>query len=101
MKIFLIFFFFVGLFWLFNFGKKVNKLDQVKDIKDKFGLIVIVGFFFVMVDKYGVSKDNNSVVGVNNEFNIFFDLFLFSFGFLVEFSFFQFNIKEVRFVKLW
>lgn len=47
-----------------------------------------MGFFFVMVDKYGVSKDNNSVVGINNEFNIFFDLFLFSFGFLVEFSFF-------------
>lgn len=94
-------FFSVGLPWSLNFGKKANKPDQVKDIKDKSGSTVTVGLSSVMVDKHGASKDNNSASGANNELNTSSDSSSSSSGPLVEFSSSQSNAKEARSVKLW
>lgn len=100
MKTLSIFFFSVGLPWSLNFGKKANKPDQVKDIKDKSGSTVTVGLSSVMVDKHGASKDNNSASGANNELNTSSDSSSSSSGPLVEFSSSQSNAKEARSVKL-
>lgn len=101
MKTLSIFFFSVGLPWSLNFGKKANKPDQVKDIKDKSGSTVTVGLSSVVVDKHGASKDNNSTAGANNELNTSSDSSSSSSGPLVEFSSSQSNAKEARSVKLW
>lgn len=85
-----------GLPWSLNFGKKANKPDQVKDIKDKSGSTVTVGLSSVVVDKHGASKDNNSAVGANNELNTSSDSSSSSSGPLVEFSSSQSNAKEAR-----
>lgn len=85
-----------GLPWSLNFGKKANKPDQVKDIKDKSGSTVTVGLSSVMVDKHGASKDNNSAAGANNELNTSSDSSSSSSGPLVEFSSSQSNAKEAR-----
>uniref|UniRef100_K1RGH1 E3 ubiquitin-protein ligase TRIM37 n=1 Tax=Magallana gigas TaxID=29159 RepID=K1RGH1_MAGGI len=85
-----------GLPWSLNFGKKANKPDQVKDIKDKSGSTVTVGLSSVVVDKHGASKDNNSAAGANNELNTSSDSSSSSSGPLVEFSSSQSNAKEAR-----